>query len=274
MRTGIASIILGALAVLLILSAVISSLVSLHFTARQNSAELSQTLNERADAIERHVLKWCAKNDCAWEKLLPAGQGASLAVYDRSFKLLAGHTPQHADYRASIQDAFTSRQIQRVVFDESAETVVVQARPVVLGAQQMVVLLVYAKSAQLGKSDERFSLIMLQIINVLLILGFGFYLMRRSVIRPIGKLEGWVRERRASVIAIEPPEIERPFEISRLRDAFLDLVQSLDRQQIMVEESRVRLAQNQQQLAHRVAWSRLAGLRQGSRMRWETHFRR
>ena len=251
MRTGIASIILGALAVLLILSAVISSLVSLHFTTRQNTKALSQALNERAEAIEGHVLKWCSLGDCDWEKLLPTGQGASLAVFDRRFKLLAGHTPEQLDHRAWIQDAFTSRQVQRVSFDGHADVVVAHARPILLGAQQMVVVLVYAKLSQLGQSNERLNLILLQIVNVLLILGFGFYLMRRSVIKPIGQLEGWVRERRASVRGVEPPEINRPYEISRLRDAFSDLVQSLDQQQSMVEESRVRLAQTQQQLVHR-----------------------
>lgn len=251
MRTGIASIILGALAVLLVLSAVISSLVSLHFTARQNTAVLSLTLAEQADIIQSHVLKWCTVQDCDWQKLLPSGEGSSLAVFDRSFQLLAGHEPQQLNYRAAVQDAFTSRQVQSVTYTEQSNVAVAHARPISLLEQPMVVLLVYAKLPQLAQSNERTNLIVLQAINVLLILGFGVYLMRRSVIGPIGDLESWVRDRRASVVTDAPPEIRRPYEIARLRDAFLDLVQSLDHQQAMVEESRVRLAQTQQQLAHR-----------------------
>ena len=251
MRTGIASIILGALAVLLITSAVISSFVSLHFMARQNTTAALRTLTEDAQRLEGLITTRCTQVDCDWIRLLSTVGRPTQAVFSRGFQRLAGLAPEHLNYRAAVQDAFTSHQVQTVTYTSPSGVMVAHVRAIVLLDQQTVVLLTFARVADISEGSERSHLIMLQVVNVILILAFGVYLMRRTVIGPIGELERWVRKRRASAAVDDAPSIKHPTEIARLRDAFSDLVHSLDRQQLVVQESTARLAQTQQQLAHR-----------------------
>ncbi|MGB0646377.1 MAG: sensor histidine kinase [Bradymonadia bacterium] len=251
MRTTIASIILGALAVLLLTSTMVSSLVSLHFLAKRDSVVVGRIVEKRVHRLVNLLKSQCASVDCNWSSFVQRYADESVTVYDRQFQVIVGDLSRVDGHKALVQDAFTSRQAQQALLEAEQESILSFAYPVTLESGEAIVILATTVWADNSADEQHKKLVFIQLLNVFLILAFGVYLMRRTVIAPISVLERWVKARQDNGTTVPAPELSKPLEIARLRNAFVDLVENLESQRLVVQDSQARLAQTQQQLAHR-----------------------
>lgn len=251
MRTTIASIILGALAVLLLTSTVVSSLVSLHFLAKRDSVVVGRIVEKRVQSLVNLLRTQCASVDCDWSSFVQRYADDSVIVYDRQFQVIVGDVSRVDGHKALVQDAFASRQAQQALLEAEQESTLSFAYPVTLESGEAIVILATTVWADNSADEQHRKLVFIQLLNVFLILAFGVYLMRRTVIAPISVLERWVKARQDNGTAVQAPDLSQPLEIARLRNAFVDLVENLESQRLVVQDSQARLAQTQQQLAHR-----------------------
>ena len=251
MRTTIASIILGALAILLLTSTVVSSLVSLRFLSKRDSIAVGRVVAKRVHRFATRLTSQCETVECDWSFFIQKYAGESVAVYDRQFQLIMGDALVANGHRALVQDAFASRQTQQSLLQDEGESILSFAYPLTLQSGEALVILATTVWTNDRSNDQYEKLVAMQLLNVCLILAFGVYLMRRTVIAPISALERWVKARQETGSTVSAPDFSHPLEIARLRNAFVDLVEMLESQQLVVQDSQARLAQTQQQLAHR-----------------------
>ena len=198
MRTTIASIILGALAILLPTSTVVS-LVSLRFLSKRDSIAVGRVVAKRVHRFATRLTSQCETVECDWSFFIQKYAGESVAVYDRQFQLIMGDALVANGHRALVQDAFASRQTQQSLLQDEGESILSFAYPLTLQSGEALVILATTVWTNDRSNDQYEKLVAMQLLNVCLILAFGVYLMRRTVIAPISALERWVKARQRLV---------------------------------------------------------------------------
>ena len=113
MRTGVASILFGALAVLLTVSAVVSALLSLHLLDNQRDRLVTQHLDGRSTQLAQRIEANCNSRSCAWKSVLQGTMPSNTFVMTRDFKVVFGQCPQWLSRHPAVQDVFASRQRQK-----------------------------------------------------------------------------------------------------------------------------------------------------------------
>ena len=251
MRAGVASILFGALAVLLTVSAVVSAFVSLGLLDTQREQLTVQHLESRANVLSNAIRARCRSRDCDWAAALNGAEPKTTWVMTRNFQVVFGECPTWFSRHPKLQDAFTARQHQTVRHETSNQDIMVSIRPIELSDGGTIVLGLSSPWDISQTYDHMLVLVLILSANLVLILIFGVYLVHRTVVSPIAELEAWVVQRRADETLCELPEISGPKEVKRLKDAFAALLVSLEQKSSGLERSREKLATTQQQLAHR-----------------------
>lgn len=251
MRAGVASILFGALAVLLTVSAVVSAVLTLHMLQAQRASLLRQAAWQNSAYFSDRILKQCADRNCDWSAVIGTPNLADVLLMTRDFRVVFGKSLPWLARHPAMQDVFQSRQNQMVEHQKEDQSHFAALRSLRLQSGEDILLAVIQRSKTIRTAEDQRLLLTVLGLNLLLILIFGAYLVHRSVVKPIASLEGWVNRRRKDLDSAPAIDIPGPKEVSRLHDAFVALLVALEKKSANLETSREKLALTQQQLAHR-----------------------